>query len=221
MDASERMSRVGSADTGAEWSLRRALWADGLRYRVQPRTPFGRPDLGFPAARVAVFVDGCYWHGCPWHYSAPRSRTDYWSAKLVANLARDRRQTACLEASGWSVLRLWEHDIVADVVGMVREVRAWLIGSPRPRIQWRVAAVTPVSRDEEIRLLENLFDPSDRRQLVAPRVTPRRPLRVRDIDSLPPACRILHSGLTALAECGLDEAYPVRRPMLEQVENGG
>ena len=93
----------------------------GLRYRVCVRLP-GRPDIVFPRQKLVVFVDGCFWHGCPLHYVRPKSNTSYWSPKIEANAARDRRQEAVLEGEGWHVLRLWEHEIEADPEGCARQV---------------------------------------------------------------------------------------------------
>jgi DNA mismatch endonuclease, patch repair protein len=108
------MSRIRGRDTGPELLFRRALWARGLRYRLHARELQGRPDLVFPRPRVAVFIDGCQWHGCPEHYVRPRSNEAFWTAKLAQNVSRDRRQTAQLEAGDWRVIRVWEHDIRRD-----------------------------------------------------------------------------------------------------------
>lgn len=97
-----------------EMALRRQLHAAGLRYRVNLRLKVGdfsvRPDIVFPRAKVAVFMDGCFWHGCPQHGTRPRSNTEYWQAKIGRNISRDQRNTANLQANGWIVVRLWEHD---------------------------------------------------------------------------------------------------------------
>lgn len=69
-----------------------------------------RADIAFPTRRVAVFVDGCFWHGCPEHATAPKKNADWWSVKLAANVARDRDTDARLRASGWTVVRIWEHE---------------------------------------------------------------------------------------------------------------
>ncbi|HYO69174.1 MAG TPA: very short patch repair endonuclease, partial [Archangium sp.] len=82
---SEQMSRIRGKDTSPERLLRSALWRAGLRFRLQSRTPYGRPDVVFSKARVAVFIDGCFWHGCPDHYVRPRTRNDFWSSKLLEN----------------------------------------------------------------------------------------------------------------------------------------
>ena len=122
MGRSETMARVGSRDTSPEMALRRALWASGFRYRLHRDLP-GTPDLSFVGARVAVFVDGCFWHGCPQHYSAPATRFAFWAKKLRRNVDRDRRVEAELSAMGWTSVRIWEHETrrVDDAVARVRQ----------------------------------------------------------------------------------------------------
>ena len=107
---SELMKRVKQRDTSAEISFRSALFSQGLRYFVNRRIEGIAVDIVFPKARVAVFIDGCFWHGCPKHASYPKTNKKYWLPKLKANRDRDRRQTTKLRASGWSVQRVWEHD---------------------------------------------------------------------------------------------------------------
>lgn len=101
-------------DTTPELLLRSALHRAGARYRVDfPIRPRGsrpiRPDVVFTARRIAVFVDGCFWHGCPLHATIPATNRAYWEPKLAANRERDLRTTAALEDDGWVVLRFWEH----------------------------------------------------------------------------------------------------------------
>ncbi|MFH1468576.1 MAG: very short patch repair endonuclease [Pseudomonadota bacterium] len=107
---SEMMARVKSRDTGPELALRRALWARGWHYRLQLDLPC-RPDLAFPKARLAVFVDGCFWHGCPQHYSAPRTRFAFWAEKIRRNIERDAEVDATLRTLGWRVLHIWQHEL--------------------------------------------------------------------------------------------------------------
>ena len=115
------MSRIKGADTGPELRLRRALWVAGVRYRLKPKPP-GRPDLFIPSGKIAVFVDGCFWHGCPEHAVRPKTNIEFWKAKIERNMARDREVIAKLSASGWKVLRYWEHDVDADVDRIVVEI---------------------------------------------------------------------------------------------------
>jgi DNA mismatch endonuclease (patch repair protein) len=106
------MSVAARRDTACELMLRKRLHAAGLRYRVNFPVPGNRRrtiDIAFTAARVAVFVDGCFWHGCPEHGTLPHANSAWWTAKLAANRARDADTNALLEAAGWSVVRIWEH----------------------------------------------------------------------------------------------------------------
>jgi len=108
------MRAIRRKDTRPEIALRRLLHREGRRYRVDfpIRSQSGsvRPDIVFTKARVAVFVDGCYWHGCPEHGRVPRVNASYWAPKLARNIERDQANTAALEGAGWRVLRFWEHD---------------------------------------------------------------------------------------------------------------
>lgn len=117
------MSRIRSTDTKPELALRKRLFADGMRFRTRLKLP-GKPDIAFTRARLAVFIDGCFWHGCPQHGTSPRSNTDYWSTKLQRNRERDRAIDAELEADGWEVMRYWEHEIKDDLARVAREISA-------------------------------------------------------------------------------------------------
>jgi DNA mismatch endonuclease (patch repair protein) len=107
------MSRQARRDTAPELALRQALHRRGLRYRVglRPvRELRGAADIVFTAARVAVYVDGCFWHMCPEHSTMPTNNAAWWRAKLEGNRARDRRTDQVLDAHGWRVVRVWEHE---------------------------------------------------------------------------------------------------------------
>ncbi|TFG82701.1 MAG: very short patch repair endonuclease [Erysipelotrichales bacterium] len=103
------MSKVKGKDTAPELKLRKALWAAGLRYRKN----YGphRIDIAFPGRKIAVFVDGCFWHGCPMHGTIPETNKEYWIPKLERNKQRDQERTAALKAEGWIVIRVWEHEV--------------------------------------------------------------------------------------------------------------
>lgn len=121
--ASFVMSRNLAKDTAPELALRRALWAAGLRgYRKHPRGVPGRPDIVFPRAKVAIFVHGCFWHGCPRHARIPKQNTAFWAAKFEGNQARDARKEAELKAAGWRVMTVWEHDIRDRLPAIVAQV---------------------------------------------------------------------------------------------------
>jgi DNA mismatch endonuclease, patch repair protein len=125
-------------DTAPEMRLRRWLHARGLRYRVASALRVGdllvRPDLVFPKPRVAVFVDGCFWHGCPDHGTQPRRNSDYWGPKLASNLARDARVDGALAGAGWHVVRVWEHECADDAGYRVRDALA-LTANMEPPLQ--------------------------------------------------------------------------------------
>jgi len=107
------MRAVKGKNTGVEVALRKALWAAGLRgYRLHSSKAPGNPDVVFSRQHVAVFVDGCFWHGCPRCYRAPKSNTEYWEMKVARNRDRDARVNMSCKEAGWKVVRLWEHDVV-------------------------------------------------------------------------------------------------------------
>lgn len=119
---SERMARVRRRDTAPELELRSELHRRGLRYRVDRRPLKGVPsraDLVFGPAKVAVYVDGCFWHSCPEHGTMPRSNEAFWQEKLARNQERDATVNELLADAGWTVVRIWEHediDAAADRV---------------------------------------------------------------------------------------------------------
>lgn len=110
-------------DTSIELAVRRRLHASGLRYRVDHPADASdrrrRADIVFTRARIAVFIDGCFWHGCPEHYVPPRANADYWLPKIARNRERDRDSTRRLEEAGWTVMRFWEHEDPDLVAGEI------------------------------------------------------------------------------------------------------
>lgn len=124
------MSAVHSTDTTPELQLRRALYAAGIRgWRCHYRKAPGTPDLAWPALRVAVFVDGGFWHGHPSRHRPGRSGA-YWDQKIAGNIERDRRQDAALAADGWAVVRAWDFDVRRDAAAVVDRV----VDALRPRL---------------------------------------------------------------------------------------
>ena len=124
------MRRVRQTNTSAESALRRELHALGLRYRVQVRIltkPRRVADVTFVGPRLAVFVDGCFWHGCPSHATWPKKNGEFWRAKIVANQERDRDTDSRLRADGWEVVRVWAHEMphaaAARIAALVRARR--------------------------------------------------------------------------------------------------
>jgi DNA mismatch endonuclease (patch repair protein) len=126
-------------NTRPELALRSELHRRGLRFRkevaLRPADRLRRVDIVFPRVKLAVFLDGCFWHGCPQHGNNPKANTDYWRPKLARNVARDREVTRELVAAGWSVIRVWEHEDVSEAAARIEEAYRGL--SSRPR--WRHA----------------------------------------------------------------------------------
>jgi DNA mismatch endonuclease (patch repair protein) len=110
-------------DTGPEVALRSALQRKGMRFRKRVRVELPdrsvRPDVVFTRQRVAVFVDGCFWHRCPEHGSDPRANSDYWEPKLARNVERDKAVDRALSHAGWKVVRIWEHEDPAQAAEMI------------------------------------------------------------------------------------------------------
>lgn len=119
---SERMGRARSQNTGPERALRSELHRRGLRFTLHRPLSFDRRrkvDIAFPRARVAVFVDGCFWHSCPEHATFPKANAEFWRAKLRRNTERDRDTDARLRAEGWDVVRVWEHEDASSAADRV------------------------------------------------------------------------------------------------------
>ncbi|MFT2751087.1 very short patch repair endonuclease [Clavibacter sp. Sh2088] len=121
-------------DTRPELLVRRLLHAWGLRYLVDHRVvpeSRSRADIAFTRQRIAVFIDGCFWHSCPAHLHLPKANADYWVAKLARNVERDAEVTALLRDLGWTVLRFWEHqppeEAAAAIIGAVQARREGVV----------------------------------------------------------------------------------------------
>lgn len=113
------MQRTRGRDNPFELAIRSRLYANGLRYRIHfpiPGLKRTSCDLAFPRLKIAVFLDGCFWHGCEKHPPSVKKNTDFWLSKIARNRARDARATAHLTELGWTVLRFWEHEAVETIV---------------------------------------------------------------------------------------------------------
>ena len=113
IEVHERMSRQPQQDTAPEFSVRRAAHALGLRYRTNRSPAKGfrsKADMVFPVERIAVFIDGCFWHGCPEHGTWPKSNAEWWRQKIEANKTRDNRIDSQLIEMGWKSIRIWAHE---------------------------------------------------------------------------------------------------------------
>ena len=128
------MSAIPSKDTEPELMLRKALWKENLRYRVNYKKLPGKPDIVFTKYHVAVFCDGDYWHGHNWAIRGLSSLeeelagySEFWRKKILGNIERDTKNNRALQDTGWTVIRLWESDIRADINGCVQRIKTALI----------------------------------------------------------------------------------------------
>lgn len=160
------MSRIRSkGNTTTELRLAALLReAQITGWRRQARL-LGRPDFAFLRRRVLVFVDGCFWHGCSSCRKSSQNASDYWTTKLAGTVARDRRNTRALRADGWSVIRIWEHELRADPARSIARIRRLLARADRKRAQ-RTRA-------------ERLAPPRAATALSGPMATPRQKKRSR------------------------------------------
>lgn len=122
------MSRVRSTrNRSTEWKLRAALVRNGVKgWKVTSRQLPGNPDFVFPKRKLAVFVDGCFWHGCPKCGRLPQTRKLFWRTKIVGNVKRDKRQRTKLRSLGWRVVRIWEHELKGGTFNIIRRIVAAL-----------------------------------------------------------------------------------------------
>jgi DNA mismatch endonuclease (patch repair protein) len=120
--ARSRMQSQRARDTAPELKIRRLLYSAGMRYQVDRAPIVGlkrRADILFGSSRVAVFIDGCFWHSCPEHGSRPRANSEWWRVKLMRNLERDRDTDRRIQDAGWLVLRVWEHEDPAEAAARI------------------------------------------------------------------------------------------------------
>lgn len=121
-NVTRQMKKMPRSGTGPELLLRSELFRRGLRFRVNYRGLPGRPDIVFTRARIAVFIDGCFWHSCPIHGTLPKNNREWWQKKLDGNRERDQRKDENLRTLGWLALHYWEHDDVDDIADEIEEV---------------------------------------------------------------------------------------------------
>ena len=111
---SEIMRAVKSQETRIEVSFRKSLWHAGFRYRKNPKKYFGKPDIVLKKYKKVIFIDSCFWHGCPTHLRLPSTKQGYWKPKIERNKRRDQEVTKHYKKKGWRVIRIWEHEINKD-----------------------------------------------------------------------------------------------------------
>jgi DNA mismatch endonuclease (patch repair protein) len=124
-ERSRIMAKVRSKDTKPEVAFRRMLYRAGVRYRLHYPVD-GKPDIAVPSRKIVVFIDGCFWHGCPKCFRAPASNKTYWNLKIERNVRRDRAVNRSLKSHGWRVIRAWEHEIKDNPEAVLKRVTASL-----------------------------------------------------------------------------------------------
>jgi len=118
------MSKIRGKNTGPEIKLRKLLWSEGIRgYRIHYKLP-GKPDIVFTKKKIAIFIDGCFWHKCPVCFQEPETRKEFWMKKIQSNVERDKKVNKQLRNDGWAVIHIWEHEIRENpflAIEMIRE----------------------------------------------------------------------------------------------------
>jgi DNA mismatch endonuclease (patch repair protein) len=124
---SYNMSRIRGKNTKAELNLRRILREKGFRgYRIHYHLP-GKPDIVFIRQKIAIFIDGCFWHKCPIHFTEPQSNKEFWMKKIDGNVKRDANVNEQLRKEGWTVLRFWEHEVKKEPEVVVLRILNYLL----------------------------------------------------------------------------------------------
>lgn len=164
---SEQMSRIRGANTEPE----RLLWLALRKGRRGARIGRIRPDIVLTREKVVVFIDGCFWHGCPDHYVRPRGNAAFWAAKLKENTGRDTRQTLALLEDGWTVIRFWEHEVRADPQAAAFRVTRVITTGRSVVERWRVVEVEEQADTTELRTERKLLRTDQWRQTVSERRT--------------------------------------------------
>lgn len=118
------MARVRRQGTEPELILRKTLWANRLRYRLKSKRKLpGSPDILFPGHRIAIFIDGCFWHGCSLHGTIPKTHSKFWATKIERNKSRDVEVDEKLMTLGWTPLRFWEHEIKGNIQSVIKRIK--------------------------------------------------------------------------------------------------
>ena len=120
------MSKIRGKNTGPEIKLRKLLWSKGIRgYRIHFKLP-GKPDIVFTKKRIAIFIDGCFWHKCPVCFQEPETRKEFWIKKIRSNVDHDKKVNDLLQSEGWTIIRIWEHEIRKEPENAVKKIIALL-----------------------------------------------------------------------------------------------
>lgn len=116
------MASIKGKDTKPEITIRKILWKKGYRYKIHHRSVFGKPDISFTKNKLAVFIDGCFWHGCNRCYKAPKTNSEFWKNKIEQNKLRRKKVKYTLRKHNWKILEFWEHSIKQDPVAIVQKI---------------------------------------------------------------------------------------------------
>ncbi|WP_321508168.1 very short patch repair endonuclease [uncultured Methanoregula sp.] len=117
------MSRIRGKNTGPEIKFRKLLWSAGIKgYRIH-YSLLGKPDIVFIKKKIVIFIDGCFWHKCPVCFKEPETRTEFWMKKIQSNIDRDKKINAQLEKDGWTVIRVWEHEIKKNSSAVIKSIK--------------------------------------------------------------------------------------------------
>ncbi|MFD1956554.1 very short patch repair endonuclease [Paenibacillus thailandensis] len=119
---SKNMSAIRSKGTQLEDRVSKELWRRGYRFRKNVKGLFGKPDIAIKKYKIVIFLDSCFWHGCELHYRIPKSNYDYWFNKIERNRARDQKVSIYYEQKGWSVIRIWDHEVKEDFEGVIQSI---------------------------------------------------------------------------------------------------
>lgn len=118
------MASIKGKNTKPERIIRKILWENGHRYRIHNDTVFGKPDISFKKSKLAIFIDGCFWHGCEKCYNEPKTNPEFWKRKIEQNRLRRKKVCTKLEEEGWQILEFWEHDIKQTPRVIVKEIES-------------------------------------------------------------------------------------------------
>ncbi|WP_047795759.1 very short patch repair endonuclease [Exiguobacterium sp. JLM-2] len=119
---SNNMRAIRGKDTKMEIKVRHALWQKGYRFRKNDRTLYGSPDISIKKYKLVVFLDSCFWHGCPVHFKLPKINSDFWEQKIRRNTERDAEVTRHYVEEGWTILRFWEHEVKDNINEVVDNI---------------------------------------------------------------------------------------------------
>ena len=118
------MSKIRAKNTTPEIIVRKILWSNGKRYRIHSKSIFGTPDISSKKSKIAIFIDGCFWHGCKKCYRKPKTNVKYWKTKIHRNKLRRKKVISKLRREGWNILQFWEHEINQNPQPVLRKIES-------------------------------------------------------------------------------------------------